>query len=138
MDKFELQTASGIPADQYAGTIGGFAGSFPEWKWLTSLRYLWRDLDVGLTWQYVDSTVDTSRTSFKTTDYKVPHRDYFNIDANYSVNGGWLEGVTFRAGVENLTDEQPPIFPQWSNANTDPSQFDVLGRRYYVTMAMRF
>ena len=138
LDKFELQTTSDVPADQFAGTIGGFAGSYPEWKWLTNLRYAWRDLDVGLSWQYVDSTIDTSRSFFKTTDYKVPHRDYFNIDAGYSFNGGWLDGVTFRAGVENVTDEQPPIFPQWSNANTDSSQFDVLGRRYFVTMALQF
>ena len=138
LDESALRTTSGVPADQFAGTIGGFAGSYPEWKSLTNLRYTWRDLDVGLTWQYVDSTVDTSRSLFKTTDYKVPHRDYFDIDAGYRFSGGWLDGVTIRAGVENLTDEQPPIFPQWSNANTDPSQFDVLGRRYYVTMAVQF
>ena len=138
LDRFELQTTSSVPADQFTGTIGGFAGSYPEWKWLTNLRYTWRDLDVGLSWQYIDSTVDTSRSFFKTTDYKVPHRDYFDIDAGYSFNGGWLDGVTIRAGIENLMDEQPPIFPRWSNANTDPSQFDVLGRRYYLTMAVQF
>ncbi len=138
LDEFELQTTSGVPADQFAGTIGGFAGSYPEWKWLTNLRYTWRDLDVGLAWQYVDSTVDTSRFGSKTTDVTVPHRDYFDIDAGYSFEDGWLDGVTIRAGVENLTDEQPPIVPQPSNANTDPSQFDVLGRRYYVTLTVHF
>jgi len=51
---------------------------------------------------------------------------------------GRLDGVTIRAGVENLADESPPIFPFWPNANTDPSQFDVLGRRYFVTMALQF
>ncbi len=56
-----LQTTSDVPAEQFAGTIGGFAGSYPEWKWLMDLRYAWRDLDVGLAWRYVDSTVDTSR-----------------------------------------------------------------------------
>ena len=138
LDKFELQTTSGVPADESAGTIGGFAGSYPEWKWLASVRYAFSDLDVGLSWQYVDSTVDKSRFGPKTTDYKVPHRDYFDVDAGYSFKDGWLDGVTIRAGIENLTDEAPPIFPFWVNANTDPSQFDVLGRRYYVTMALKF
>ena len=138
LDTFELQTTSGIPADQYAGTIGAFVGSYPEWKWLANMRYSWRDLDVGLSWQYVDSTVDNSRF-FKSTDVKVPHRDYFGVDVGYSFNDrGWLDGVTIRAGVANLADEAPPIFPLWPNANTDPSQFDVLGRRYFVTMALQF
>ncbi len=30
-------------------------------KWLASVRYAFSDLDVGLSWQYVDSTVDKSR-----------------------------------------------------------------------------
>ena len=51
---------------------------------------------------------------------------------------GWFDGLTIRAGVENLTDELPPIFPAAWVANTDPSQFDVLGRRYYVTLALQF
>jgi len=137
LDEAALRTTTGIPADQFAGTIGGFAGSYPEWKWLANLRYTWHDFDVGLSWHFVDSTVDTSRF-FKTTDVSVPSRDYFDIDAGYSFGGGWLDGVRIRAGVQNLTDEAPPIIPLYANANTDPSQFDVLGRRYYVTMTLQF
>ncbi len=103
------------------------------------LRYAWRELEVGLAWRYVDSTLDTSRFGdTKTSDVTVPQRDYFDLDASYAFGDGWLDGLTIRAGVENLTDEQPPIFPNWALANTDPSQFDVLGRRYYVTLAMHF
>ena len=137
VDEYEVQTTNDVPAEQFGGTIGGFAGSYPEWKWLMDLRYAWRDLEVGLGWRYVDSTLDTSR-SFKTTDVSVPHKHYFDLDASYSVNDGWFDGLTIRAGVENLTDESPPVFPNWVAANTDPSQFDVLGRRYYVTLALRF
>ncbi len=114
LDRFELQTTSAVPADQFAGTIGGFGGSYPEWKWLADLRYTWRDFDVGLSWQYVDSTVDTSRFGFKTTDMTVPHRDYFDVDGSYTFDDGWFDNLTIRAGVENLTNEQPPIFPAWA------------------------
>ena len=139
VDEYEVQTTSGVPAEQLAGTIGSFAGSYPEWKWLTELRYAIRNLEVGLAWRYVDSTVDPSRFfPFKTTDVTVPHRDYFDLDAGYTIDDGWFEGLTIRAGVQNLTDELPPIFPAGLLANTDPSQFDVLGRRYYVTLALQF
>jgi outer membrane receptor protein involved in Fe transport len=135
--EFEVQTTRDQPAEEFVGTIGGFAGSYPEWKWLTDLRYAWRDLGVGLAWRYVDSTLDTSR-DFKTSDVAVPHKDYFDVDASYTVNDGWFDGLTIRAGVENVTDEPPPVFPTWVFANTDPSQYDVLGRRYYVTLALHF
>ena len=46
--------------------------------------------------------------------------------------------VQLRVGVENLTDEDPPIFPSYSQANTDPSQYDVLGRRYYMSLRYSF
>jgi iron complex outermembrane recepter protein len=137
LDEFDLQTTSSVPASQFAGTIGAFTGSYPEWKWLANLRYAWRDVEIGLAWRYVDSTVDNSRF-FKTIDVTIPHKDYFDIDASYTINDGWFDGLTIRAGVENLTDEPPPIIPLAANANTDPSQFDVLGRRYYVTLALRF
>jgi iron complex outermembrane receptor protein len=138
LEQFELKTTSGVPADQFAGTIGGFAGSYPEWKWLANVRYAWRNLDVGLSWQYVGSTIDTSRFGFKTTDVTVPHADYFDVNGSYAFDDGWFDGLTISAGVENLTDEQPPIVPMWAAANTDPSQFDVLGRSYYLMLALRF
>ena len=49
-----------------------------------------------------------------------------------------LEGLTLRAGIENLADEAPPIYPHWSMANTDPSQYDVLGRSYFVSFGYAF
>ena len=41
-------------------------------------------------------------------------------------------------GVENLTDEDPPIFPSFVQANTDPSQYDAFGRRYYASLRYSF
>ena len=89
LDKFELQTTNDMPADQFAGTIGGFAGSYPEWKWLANVRYTWHDLEIGLSWQYVDSTVDNSRF-FKPNDVTIPHKDYFDVDAGYIRS--WMAG----------------------------------------------
>ncbi len=138
MDEYEVQTSREVPAEGFVGTIGGFAGSYPEWKWLMDLRYAWHDLEVGLAWRYVDATRDTSRSNRKTTDLSVPHRDYVDLDASYVFNDGWFDGLTIRAGIENLTDELPPVFPNYAVANTDPSQFDVLGRRYHLTLALKF
>ena len=46
--------------------------------------------------------------------------------------------VSLRAGVNNLTDEQPNVYSPGVQANTDPSTYDVLGRRYYVGLTAKF
>ena len=43
-----------------------------------------------------------------------------------------------RVGLENVTDEDPPIIPSWNQANTEASQYDVLGRRYFVSLRYSF
>jgi outer membrane receptor protein involved in Fe transport len=134
----EFQPNRDSPTERSVGTIGGFGGARPEWKSLMDLRYAWGKLELGAAWQYIASTRDTSRTRFKTEDHVVPNQDYFNLDASYTFDDGWFNGSTVHVGVVNLTDELPPVFPEWVAYNTDPSQYDVLGRRYFVSLALRF
>jgi outer membrane receptor protein involved in Fe transport len=68
----------------------------------------------------------------------VPSYDYFDLFASYVVEEGMLSGLTLRAGVENLANEDPPLVASPVGANTDPSQYDVLGRRYYFNLTYRF
>jgi hypothetical protein len=49
-------------------------------------------------------------------------------------SSGPLEGLRLDLGVENLTDQDPPILAFGIGANTDPAQYDVLGRRYFVSL----
>ena len=138
IDSFEVRAAPGSPPEEFAGTVGGFGGSYPEWKWLLGLRYSWQGLDAGVRWQYVDSMRDGVRGYPFENDYVVPHQDYFSLDVGYAIEDGWFDGLTVRAGVENLTDEDPRSSRRGWTANTDPSQYDVLGRRYYVNLTLRF
>ena len=41
------------------------------------------------------------------------------------------------AGINNLSDQQPRLYSPNVQANTDPSLYDVLGRRYYVGVDYR-
>jgi iron complex outermembrane receptor protein len=58
--------------------------------------------------------------------------------ASYAAGPGWLDGLVLRAGVENLADREPPLVPTQVQANTEPAQYDVLGRRYYLNLTYRF
>jgi outer membrane receptor protein involved in Fe transport len=68
----------------------------------------------------------------------VPSQDYFDLFAEAQIDGFGVDELTLRAGVENLTDEEPPLLPSWTGANTDPAQYDVLGRRFYLNASIRF
>ena len=51
---------------------------------------------------------------------------------------GAMEGLRLRAGITNLTDEDPVIYPSNQQSNTDPATYDVLGRRYFVAATYTF
>ncbi len=57
--------------------------------------------------------------------------DYLDLTVGYTFTDA-LEGLRLRAGVNNLTDEDPVIYPSNQQANTDPATYDILGRRYFI------
>lgn len=68
----------------------------------------------------------------------IPHvgaRHYLDLSGRYEV----LDGVALSAGVENILKTDPPLLgDQASQANTDPSRYNVYGRRLYIAVNMRF
>ena len=119
----------------YAGTIGnrGLGGAIPRWRSMSRLGYDRGALGGFLRWQHIDAMRDA-----RYRDFRVPTHDYFDVGASYAFDTGWLRGLSVTAGIENLFDEEPPLFPSYPQSNTDPSQYDVLGRRYFVSARYRF
>ena len=119
----------------YAGTIGnrGLGGAIPRWRSILGLHYDWRGISIYSRWQHIDGMRDA-----RYPDFRVPSYDYFDAGASYAIAEGMLAGLTVTAGIENVANEEPPLFPSYSQANTDPSQYDVLGRRYFVSLRYRF
>ena len=102
-----------------------FGSSIPRWKSLLHLDYDFGSLGMFARWQHIDGARDASYP-----DFAVPAYDYVDLGASYVIDAGMLQGLTARVGVDNVFDKEPPIFTTWQQANTDPSLYDVLGRRY--------
>lgn len=119
---------------EYAGTIGGggITRALPEWKSLLNLSYQWGVFGTYARWSYIDSMKDAMYP-----DFSVPSRNYLAMGGSVAFNSGQLKRLTASVGVDKLTDTDPPLFPSYSQANTDPSAYDVLGRRYYLSLAYR-
>ncbi|MEE4110838.1 MAG: hypothetical protein V2I24_15915, partial [Halieaceae bacterium] len=46
------------------------------------------------------------------------------------------ERLSFAAGIDNLTDEQPPFFGNADEANTDVSTYRLLGRGAWLRVQL--
>lgn len=126
---YEDNVVAGGKFTDRTGTIASsFGKTFPEWKALSSVTWANGPYSVGARWRRVGEITVIN------TDIVLPSIDYFDLNASWSVN----DTVSLRAGVNNLTDEQPNVYSPGVQANTDPSTYDVLGRRYYVGLTAKF
>ena len=120
---------------EYAGTIGGggITRALPEWKSLLNLSYQRGAFGTYARWRYIDGMTDAIYP-----DFQVPSRNYLDLGGSVAIESGKLHGLTASAGIDNATDVDPPLFPSYSQANTDPAMYDVLGRRFYLSLGYRF
>jgi iron complex outermembrane receptor protein len=125
LGSYDYQAAPEVHGEQWRNT--GCCPTLPEWKWNLATQYRIRDLTLGIAWQYFGSVQDYQYRAFD-----VPSRSYVDLSAVYDFKSGSLDGLSLRAGVTNVLNQEPPIFPTYQQANTDPSVYDVLGRRYFV------
>lgn len=127
MDDYLFKTDPKVKADQWVNT--GCCPTLPQWKWNLDLRYTVGGLTTSAVWTYLGKF-----RSYSERDFEIPSTSYFDVVLAYEFDVGYLDGLTLRAGITNLTNEQPPIFPDYQQANTDPTVFDVIGRRYWVSV----
>ncbi|MGH8249117.1 MAG: TonB-dependent receptor domain-containing protein [Steroidobacteraceae bacterium] len=140
--KFQEDVVS--PFGEFQGNITiDVAESFPEWKGVLSLG--WEVGQFGLNWQarYIDGMTvvnDDALGSPVTTSVvpTTPSIDYHRITATWAMS----DSIDFLVGVDNVFDQDPPIYADdtqaGQQANTEPSTFDILGRRYFASATFRF
>ena len=134
VEKYTSQLSSVDPIYDFVGTIGSGTGSAtPEWRHTISANWALDPFTVTATARYIDEMVH-SNTLTGGTGTGTPEIWYFDLRGTWDVN----DTVSLRAGVNNVFDEQPPLYSPNIQSNTDPSTYDVLGRRYYMGLTARF
>ena len=112
---------------------GDCVGAFPEWS--HNFRATWAtpwDADISLMWRYFGEVDDKGGRGANWDAY-----NWFDLAANWQVTDNTL----LRVGINNLTDEDPPLsadvgtFP--GNANTFPGFYDPLGRYIFAGVQLR-
>ncbi len=127
----EQTSFPGAAIDDCRGFWGGscFTGDItPKYGHNSSISWDSKhDVDLTLSWRHVGEV--------RSQGDEVPvggignvfeAENYFDLFASYDL----MENVTFNAGINNLTDNDPPIsdFRFTANGNTFPSTYDAAGR----------
>ncbi|WP_169053588.1 TonB-dependent receptor domain-containing protein [Alteraurantiacibacter aquimixticola] len=154
LDKFATTTDQDVlPLIDYAGTLGGGdvgtqSGSY-RWKLFTRANYTFGRGSIGIQWQHKPSVAPAqAATDDIVTVAGAPAYDLFSLNARYEVT----DNVSVRGGIDNLFNKQPPYVgyflddvagdgtPRFGRAANpyDASQYDVLGRRFFVGVNVNF
>lgn len=131
MEEYERESPLIGKAD-YVGTATGFA-VFPEWRMQFGFGLEGENWSVNYKIRYIDETKDRLRAAVLSADAKAEDVTYHDIVGTYTWNN-----FTISLGVNNVTDEDPPYFHSAFNANTEPGTYDVVGRRIFTRLNLKF
>ncbi len=121
-----------IGKQELVGTATGSA-VFPEWRMQFGVALFGENWSLNYKARFIDETEDRLRHPLLSADAKAEDIMYHDLAGNYTWNN-----VTFSAGINNLTDEEPPYFHSAFNANTEPGTYDVVGRRFFTSVTASF
>ncbi len=126
---FRQQAAPGQAQLEYAGHTGYY-----DWRVFNTLSYQWGPANVGLRWQHLSSVSALAKvTSPTSTNPDISSYDYFDLTGNYRLT----DKISFGAGVSNLFDKVQPETAS-TPGSTDPQNYDIIGRRYFVRASASF
>jgi iron complex outermembrane receptor protein len=146
------QTTVPLPGDPSYDCSGLFGSQCqhsvnPRWRHTMHANWTtpWKDTSLTLAWRYIGGSTyyaDTNEPSIGagTTDkfnHRLPSRSYFDLSGLWHVN----DAFSFRVGVNNLFDKDPPLinsaYVGTGLPNTYPT-YDLLGRQMFVGFTANF
>lgn len=145
----ETEQLPGLGSYDCKGLFGPTCGQ-PNPTWRHQLRTTWQmpwmDANLSVNWRYFGSVGLSTNTDnqFLTGDKvningKIGAYSYFDVAGSVQV----LEGVTMRAGINNIFDKAPPaiaagLLSSFGNGNTYPGVYDPLGMNLFVGLTVDF
>ena len=148
LQRYDVDTAPGdsaVPITHCAGSYCAVYGEFPRWRGLATLNWSKGPWSATWTMRYVGRTrvgsADLSQGYSADEDvpgvvHPIGAYVYHNLSASYALA---KYHTTLSAGVDNLSNKQPPMFYQWgSNGNSDAYTYDLIGRYYWMRATVAF
>lgn len=138
INSYENTPSPGATPVEIAGTFDRQFGNYAEWRGLLGVGWAMGGFDGLLSMRYIHS-LDIVGPDGGLTDeapLRIGSMTYFDATVGYT----FPTDTKIQIGGINLGDKQPPIMFQnnVTNANTDVSTYDLLGRRWYVGLTQKF
>ncbi|RAK56267.1 TonB-dependent receptor [Phenylobacterium soli] len=150
----KITDASGKVYSSYdcAGLYGATTCAQPRPQWRHRMRVTWNTpvdgLQISGAWRYIGSVKakQTSSNPFLSGtvysfDQKLAAQSYFDLAGTWHMK----DHYTFRVGVNNVFDKQPPLVGSviggnsiYFNGNTYPTVYDALGRFAFASITAEF
>ncbi|HEY4029294.1 MAG TPA: TonB-dependent receptor [Caulobacteraceae bacterium] len=153
LGNYDTISAPGQPVERWYGTLGptltGTNGGAYAYKLNTQFGYSIGPAQLFLNWRHLPKVNAASAVAPGNVTLPTNAYDIFDLNANFALP----HGLSLRAGIQNLFDVSPPTTGATSaiyvnglqqtvastgQGTTNPSFYDVLGRRFYVGLKARF
>ena len=131
----------GVPELDFAGTISyfgaGLGTSFPEWKATVNAEWsLFEDFKLNARGRYIGAMENRLNVEFP------GETEFTGVDAvwYWDLAGTWAvtDNVELKLGVNNVFDKEAETYAPNVQSGTDPSTYDVIGRRVFGALKLRF
>ena len=138
--EWNQQELADLPVLDFAGTVSffgeGLGTSFPEWKAVWNTRWSLSNFDVDVRAQYISSMDNRADVIFpgETSFTGVDDVWYWDLSGTWHVT----DQAALRLGVNNVFDKQPPEYAPNVQSGTDPSLYDVIGRRVFGQIILTY
>lgn len=150
LDQLVTEPLPGLGSYDCVGLYGATCGQ-PSPEWRHQARVSWTTADdfgtISLNWRYIGGTALSLNTTdpfltggdAQTLNATLPSYSYFDLAMTMKITNA----LSFRAGVNNMLDKDPPAIAQgllavFGNGNTYPGMYDVAGRSMFFGLTAEF
>ncbi len=138
---YKLQDTPGVPELNYVGTVNYFGGgislgqTFPKMRAVLNTQWNVDKFSFAVRARYIDSMKNRAEVQFpgETSFTGVGSVTYWDLSASYR----FMEKSEIRFGLNNAFDKQPPTYAPNVQSGTDPSTYDVIGRRAFLRIEVQ-
>ena len=142
-DKMETRVNPSLGFNDWKGTSGpsdiiGLNAYAYDWRSLVTASYSMGAWTATLRWRHLPGIASQGKGLPGNTDRDTSSYDNFNLSGRYN----FADNVFVRFGIDNLLDADPELtFANDTNTatgTTNTNFYDILGRRYYLGVNVKF
>ena len=128
-----------LPTDAPSNYVDGWSGSsvYARYRLRDTLDWNFKKWNVTLGHTYIPSIDDLANG----TPYRVAHYNTWDIQLGRSFSNSsnrWLKGLSFNVGINNFSNQMPPLIPSEGNQSHDIVSYDAVGRFIYFQAKYKF